>query len=94
MEKQVKQVKLQKSNRILQFGAWMPTLLDRISKAVHDGRFTKPPRGPIGERCTEARLPVVISRLLADGFKSWKGFSWSGFCRWWSIISGIISIRE
>lgn len=75
MEKQVKQVKLQKSNRILQFGAWMPTLLDRISKVVHDGRFTKPPRGPIGERCTEARLPVVISRLLADGFKSWKGFS-------------------
>lgn len=75
MEKQVKQVKLQKSNRILQFGAWMPTLLNHISKAVHDGMFTKPPRGPIGERCTEARLPVVISRLLADGFKSWKGFS-------------------
>lgn len=68
MEKQVKQVKLQKSNKILQFGAWMPTLLDRISKAVHEGRFTKPPRGPIGERCIEARS--VISRLLADGYKS------------------------
>ena len=65
MEKQVKQVKLQKSNKILQFGAWMPTLLDRISKAVGDGRFTKPPRGPIGERCIEARS--VISRLLVDG---------------------------
>lgn len=48
MEKQVKQVKLQKSNKILQFGAWMPTLLDRINKAVRDGKFTKPPRGPIG----------------------------------------------
>ena len=53
MEKQVKQVKLQKSNKILQFGAWMPTLLDRINKAVRDRRFTKPPRGPIGERCIE-----------------------------------------
>ncbi|XP_020623366.1 structural maintenance of chromosomes protein 6-like isoform X3 [Orbicella faveolata] len=48
MEKQVTRVRLQKSNKILQFGAWMPTLLDRISKAVSDGRFTKPPRGPIG----------------------------------------------
>ena len=54
MEKQVKQIQLQKSNKILQFGAWMPNLLDRISKAVRDGRFTKPPRGPIGERCIEA----------------------------------------
>ena len=61
MEKQVKQVKLQKSNRILQFGTWMPTLLDRISRAVHDGRFTKPPRGPIGERCIEARLIMSIN---------------------------------
>lgn len=65
MEKQVKQVKLQKSNKILQFGAWMPTLLDRINNAVRDGRFTKPPRGPIGERCIETRS--VISRLLVDG---------------------------
>lgn len=65
MEKQVKQVKLQKSNKILQFGAWMPTLLDRINKAVHDGRFTKPPRGPIGERCIKSRS--VISRLLVEG---------------------------
>lgn len=62
MEKQVKQVKLKKSNKILQFGAWMPTLLDRINKAVRDGKFTKPPRGPIGERCIKARS--VISRLL------------------------------
>jgi len=65
MEKQVTQVRLQKSNKILQFGAWMPTLLDRISKAVSDGRFTKPPRGPIGKRHIEARS--VISRLLVDG---------------------------
>jgi len=65
MEKQVAQVRLQKSNKILQFGAWMPTLLDRISKAVRDGRFTKPPRGPIGERRFEARS--AISRLLVVG---------------------------
>ncbi|XP_022796486.1 structural maintenance of chromosomes protein 6-like [Stylophora pistillata] len=30
------------------FGDWMPTLVSEIDVAVSQGRFTKPPRGPIG----------------------------------------------
>lgn len=49
MEKQVHQAKFRTNNRIAMFGNWMPVLLDKINKAVRDGRFTKPPRGPIGK---------------------------------------------
>ncbi|KAJ7394297.1 Structural maintenance of chromosomes protein 6 [Desmophyllum pertusum] len=48
IERQVQQAKFRTSNRLLLFGNWMPTLLNRISVAVREGRFTKPPRGPIG----------------------------------------------
>ncbi|KAL9969413.1 hypothetical protein ACROYT_G021630 [Oculina patagonica] len=48
MEKQVHQAKFRTNNRIAMLGNWMPVLLDKINKAVQDGRFTKPPRGPFG----------------------------------------------
>ena len=48
-ERQIQQVKYRANDRLLKFGAWMPKLVNTIKTAVRDGRFTKPPRGPIGD---------------------------------------------
>jgi len=48
-ERQIQQIKYRANDRLLKFGAWMPNLVNTIKTAVRDGRFTKPPRGPIGD---------------------------------------------
>ncbi|CAH3182366.1 unnamed protein product, partial [Porites evermanni] len=47
-ERQIQQVKYRANDRLLKFGDWMPKLVNTIKTAVRDGRFSKPPRGPIG----------------------------------------------
>ncbi|CAH3197900.1 unnamed protein product, partial [Porites evermanni] len=48
-ERQIQQVKYRANDRLLKFGDWMPKLVNTIKTAVRDGRFSKPPRGPIGD---------------------------------------------
>ena len=48
-ERQVQQAKYRANDHLLKFGDWMPRLVDAINVAVCEGKFMKPPRGPIGE---------------------------------------------
>lgn len=45
----MQQAKYRANDRLLKFGDWMPRVVNAINTAVREGRFTKPPRGPIGK---------------------------------------------
>lgn len=47
-ERQLQQAKYRANDQLLKFGDWMPRLVDAINVAVCEGKFMKPPRGPIG----------------------------------------------
>jgi len=47
-ERRVQQAKHRTNDRLLKFGDWMPRVVNGINAAVREGRFTTPPRGPIG----------------------------------------------
>lgn len=48
-ERRMQQAKYRANDRLLKFGDWMPRVVNAINTAVREGRFTKPPRGPIGK---------------------------------------------
>ncbi|XP_068698748.1 structural maintenance of chromosomes protein 6-like isoform X1 [Montipora foliosa] len=47
-KRRVQQAQNQAANRLLKFGDWMPHLVNKINFAVREGKFTYPPKGPIG----------------------------------------------